>query len=390
VRAVLEREPADPRSVNPAADRDLAAVAMKCLAKEPAGRYASAADLADDLDRWLRGEPTKARPPGPVERARRWVWRNATAAVTLPVLAVALAVIPWLAEGSLIRVELLPTALDTPLGWTRLLLTTPGLYPAAVALSVLLVLGSGWLIVRVTRPATTAAALGFALATVLLSHAAHQMIQAPYSFENARGADEYARWRVHPVADVAENWTAEAAKPGTPAAAEADYLRQFLPADRRSLGLAAVADDLYALREEAAQVNRMRAAYRQTADEHLTGLVLTLPLTLITTWLVMYLDRSRGRRWANLLLYAELTLTTLLAVGLPVGAAIDLAPRHPTWGAWALVAGFGVACLLWAAAVWASVWRRWRWFLYLRLGVYLLAASLVGLVLVGMAVARGG
>jgi serine/threonine-protein kinase len=53
---VIEREPERPRSLNPEADADLEAVCLKCLRKEPGQRPASAAALADDLERWLKGE----------------------------------------------------------------------------------------------------------------------------------------------------------------------------------------------------------------------------------------------------------------------------------------------------------------------------------------------
>ncbi len=59
---VLEKEPAHPRTIDRRIDRDLATIAMKCLQKDPARRYASAEALADDLQRWLDGLPIKARP----------------------------------------------------------------------------------------------------------------------------------------------------------------------------------------------------------------------------------------------------------------------------------------------------------------------------------------
>jgi serine/threonine-protein kinase len=72
---VLHRDPAPPRLLNPNVDPDLEAICLKCLEKDPANRYDTAAALAADLDLWLEGRRPKARPAGPLARALRRVGR---------------------------------------------------------------------------------------------------------------------------------------------------------------------------------------------------------------------------------------------------------------------------------------------------------------------------
>ncbi len=92
LRRVRECEPARPRAVRPGLDADLETICLKCLEKEPARRYASAAALADDLEAWLRGEPIQARPVGAAGRVWRWCRRNRTlAALTGAVLVLLVA-----------------------------------------------------------------------------------------------------------------------------------------------------------------------------------------------------------------------------------------------------------------------------------------------------------
>ncbi len=73
---VLSREPALPRQVNPKVSRGLELICLKCLAKSPEDRYASAGALADDLEHFARGEALEVQPPSIGEKVWRWARRQ--------------------------------------------------------------------------------------------------------------------------------------------------------------------------------------------------------------------------------------------------------------------------------------------------------------------------
>ncbi len=87
LRQVIANDPAPPRRRRGDLPVSLEAVVLKCLEKEPERRYASAHELADDLDRFLAGEPVRARPPGPCEKLRRQARRHPAAVVIIALVA---------------------------------------------------------------------------------------------------------------------------------------------------------------------------------------------------------------------------------------------------------------------------------------------------------------
>jgi tetratricopeptide (TPR) repeat protein len=90
LRQIVEDDPAPPTRLQNRVPRDLETIALKCLEKEPSKRYASANELADDLHRYLTGEPIRARPVSRRERAVKWARRHPTATALLFVVAASL------------------------------------------------------------------------------------------------------------------------------------------------------------------------------------------------------------------------------------------------------------------------------------------------------------
>ncbi|MBO0695221.1 MAG: protein kinase, partial [Verrucomicrobia bacterium] len=88
VRMVLETSPQKPRLWNSKLNHDLQTICLKCLEKDPKRRYLSALALAEDLERWLKHEPIRAKRSGFFTRSGKWVRRNPAIAVMAALLLI--------------------------------------------------------------------------------------------------------------------------------------------------------------------------------------------------------------------------------------------------------------------------------------------------------------
>jgi len=103
VQMVLNKEPERPSRRNPDLDKDVEAICLKCLEKVPTLRYSSAEALAEDLERWLNGEPILARPSTSITRAVKWVRRRP--ATSIAVFAVTVAVVSIAVVSNVLRAQ---------------------------------------------------------------------------------------------------------------------------------------------------------------------------------------------------------------------------------------------------------------------------------------------
>ena len=102
IMQVLRDEPIPPRSVQPKLPRDIEIICLKCLEKKPEKRYSNATELADDLQRFVEGEPIAARPATRWERSRKWMRRHPAATGFIAIAAVAVSAMiggAWVYHG---------------------------------------------------------------------------------------------------------------------------------------------------------------------------------------------------------------------------------------------------------------------------------------------------
>lgn len=86
IKQVIDTEPLKPSEINPKVDPELETICLKCLEKQPEHRYASAGELALELERWLNGEPILARPVSRIQKLKKWAKRKPAIATLLLLL----------------------------------------------------------------------------------------------------------------------------------------------------------------------------------------------------------------------------------------------------------------------------------------------------------------
>jgi hypothetical protein len=378
VMQVMEQEPTHPRALNPAADRDLSAIALKCLSKKADDRYASADELAADLDLWLGGLPTRARPPSLAGLAWRWLRRNASAAATIIALGVLWGVLTglilYVADGTSrdtfrpIRLLAEGDSWFNPTGWAYRLGWHPigrwGILAGASGLW----LTVGWWLRAGTRPRSTATALGAAAATGLVAAWVSTLFVAPV------GAGQKVHFQLYPLrAEESPTWRFDPdgknfriTQPDIDMLhLDLDYLARFIPPEKRDPTRMENASAYGDAHRDLMDANRSYRAAVGVWLAQFATLFFFLTASLLSAWAVDYLQRSGRRLIARAGCYIELyvsVFSTLIAavffvvflqVALEEGKHINPPPLWPF--ATALV-----AALVIAGIAFAGVLRRWH------------------------------
>jgi hypothetical protein len=355
LHAVVSDEPAP----LPSSAGDLGVIALKCLSKEPAKRYESAAALADDLERWLAGEPIKARAVSAAYLAWRWLRKNASTAASVFLIGC------FGAGGSLVLLfgalslnnyvwllPQLPKLLSDPPDWLRFLLA-----PLCGGISYC---GMGLLLVALTRPRDRWAAIAAGTSAGLLAGVVcYTTILGPIcvAVRTKEPQDELlgvVRYVAFPPPDDTRRAGLREDR------CEIDVLEKYPDVARRPLGKPRA--DTYVDKMERQRVHNCHVGVWAGLLATLGLAVMPLILqTLAADWLL----RRQGSLFGVLLPYYELSLSwawLFCVLGAPFAEPF-LIGEPPRWQ-WGYT--LAVVCLTGIAT--AGVARRWplplRWALY--------------------------
>jgi hypothetical protein len=408
LKQVIEAEPADPRAVDPKADRDLSAIALKCLEKEPAKRYGTAAELADDLERWAAGEPTKARPPSLLGLGWRWVRRNALAAVLLPLLGVA-----WGLSLGLCLTALNPAALAdpqdglylvppnvpwySPLRWLDEGRRSVSFRYVVAGSALVFTLFVGPLARRVARPRDGKAALGVAAGVGLLAMQAAALLVVPFAATEGRRSEN----RLHQLTTLEDLTQFATFDPPTAARLMREdlgrlrpYLRPY-PGGNTAVGTEPFTEadrnwvvEAVRVWNKADNTNRTHQAAVGMSVSTLFGLVFFLGLSGFSMWAATLAARTGGwYRWTQIycafygggMIFTVPTAVFVLALVL-VSSETDAKPFREMTPMYFTLCGLAAAIMAFAHR---SAHRGWRWWVNDLVVLAWLAASAGVIALVG-------
>ncbi len=174
LRSVVDDPPAPVRQINSAANPDLELICLKCLSKDPAKRYASAAELAEDLRAFQSGQPLKVRPPSLIEIMRMWVNHHYGNVVWIPIIAAIVGILSgvllWsgtIGSDFAYRLETYSSFSSTERPW--LAKDWSILRPISLPIVLLLITTMGWATARLVRTKNRIADIGAGLSVGLLA-----------------------------------------------------------------------------------------------------------------------------------------------------------------------------------------------------------------------------
>lgn len=387
LRQITEKEPLSLRAQRPDIDRDLEAIALKCLEKDPKHRYATAEALAKDLRAYQSGAAVTARSPGFIEWTLKWLKRNAISAIRIillgllwgAILGMGLVANPRDAQRFLIPNN---PGIFNPVGMAHLASKVPLIPPILLCLALLLTLTIGWWVRWAARPKTTGATLGWSALLGLIATLVTFLFIGPkfavgsfsrplHPVEDRRGERIFnprtGALKVTPkqeaYLDQFRSQTRSPLAPNQPAGAP--ILRQ----DTQFGGWGNRDLQMSSLLGRAQETNRLHAAWVGIQVGLLSTILLIVGAAVISAMASDHVVRSGRGPWACVSCYLELYVPTIAAVAAMLLAALVTTgmvrePRiSPYWTA------AGLAAILAAIAL-GGYLRKWH--PLIRTGLYLL------------------